>query len=57
MDSTGLAVLVHFDLRMQSKHRAFALLVGDGQVRDLVELTGLTDQLTIGGRLDQLPRE
>jgi anti-sigma B factor antagonist len=54
MDSTGLAVLVHFDLRMQSKQRAFALLVADGQVRNLLELTGLTDQLVIGGRLDEL---
>jgi anti-sigma B factor antagonist len=54
MDSTGLAVLVHFDLRMQKLNRTFALIVGHGQVRALLELTGLTDQLTIAGRLTEL---
>lgn len=56
LDSCGLAVLVHFDARMRSRNRALALLIGEGQVKHLFELTGLLDELTVVSALDELPR-
>ncbi len=56
LDSSGLAVLVHCDLRLRATGRAFALLIRDGQVRSLFEMTGLLDQMTVVYDLNELPR-
>ena len=54
LDSSGLAVLVHFDARMRSRNGALAFLVGGGQVRHLFEMTGLVEELTVASGLDEL---
>jgi anti-sigma B factor antagonist len=56
LDSSGLGVLVHCDLRLRATKRALALLIRDGQVRRLFELTGLLDQMTVVHNLNELSR-
>jgi anti-sigma B factor antagonist len=56
LDSSGLGVLVHCDLRLRATKRALALLIRDGQVRQLFELTGLFDQMTVVYSLTELAR-
>jgi anti-sigma B factor antagonist len=54
LDSSALGVLVHCDLRLRAADRSFAVLIADGQVRHLFELTGLFDQMTVVSSLDEL---
>lgn len=47
IDSTGLGVLVRAHRRMMDAGNRFVLIEGGGQVRRLLELTGLHQQLTV----------
>ncbi len=47
IDSTGLGVLVKTHQRMSDAGRRLVLVDAEGQVRRLLALTGLSDQLTI----------
>ena len=47
MDSTALATLVHLAQRMRRQGRSLALVVGEGPVKDLLELTGMTDRFLL----------
>jgi anti-anti-sigma factor len=47
IDSTGLGVLVKTHQRMRDEGDRLAVIEGDGQVKRLLELTGLDRQLTI----------
>jgi anti-sigma B factor antagonist len=47
IDSTGLGVLVKTHQHMRDDGNQLALVEGGGQVRRLLELTGLSDQLTV----------
>lgn len=49
IDSSGIGVLVRANQRATSSGRRFALVQGVGQVAQLLELTGLADQLTVVG--------
>jgi anti-sigma B factor antagonist len=55
MDSAGLGVLVRTDLRSRREGRRFSLLIRDGQVKRLLRLSGLLDELTVVESLDELP--
>lgn len=55
LDSTGLGVIVKAHQRLREEGCQLALIEGDGQVRRLLSLTGLTDQLTIVRDPDDLP--
>ena len=47
IDSTGLGVLVKTHQRMREEGDQLAIIEGDGQVKRLLELTGLDQQLTL----------
>ena len=47
IDSTGLSVLIKADHRAQAAGRRFALVNGGSQVQRLLNLTGVTDRLTV----------
>jgi anti-anti-sigma factor len=47
IDSTGLGVLVKTHQRMRDAGDRLAVVEGDGQVKRLLKLTGLDQQLTI----------
>ncbi len=57
LDSSGLGVLVHCDLRLRAANRALVVLIRDGQVKHLFELTGLFDQMTVVYSLNELARQ
>ena len=54
VDSTGLGVLVKTHQRLREQDRRLAVIQGGGQVRRLLELTGLDQQLTLIVELDEL---
>lgn len=54
IDSTGLGVLVKTHQRMRDEGDQLALIEGNGQVKRLLELTGLDQQLKIIGSLEEL---
>ena len=47
VDSTGLGVLVKTHQRMREQDRQLAVVEGGGQVKRLLELTGLDQQLML----------
>ncbi len=55
IDSTGLGVLVKTHQRMRERGDRLAVIEGDGQVKRLLELTGLDQQLTIVASAAELP--
>ncbi len=54
IDSTGLGVLVKTHQHMREDGNQLALIEGGGQVRRLLELTGLAEQLMIAQDLGEL---
>ncbi len=54
MDSTGLSVLVRAHQRAAETGNQFALVNGGSQVRRLLEITGITDRLTVVDSPEQL---
>jgi anti-sigma B factor antagonist len=54
IDSTGLGVLVKTHQRMREAGRHLGIVEGTGQVKRLLELTGLDQQLTLLGAPDDL---
>jgi anti-anti-sigma factor len=54
IDSTGLGVLVKTHQRMRDDGLQLAVVKGNGQVRRLLELTGLDQQLTIVDSAEEL---
>lgn len=54
IDSTGLGVLVKTHQHMLDDGNRMVLIEGGGQVRRLLELTGLAEQLTVAQSLDEL---
>ncbi len=54
VDSTGLGVLVKTHKHMRDDGNQLALVEGGGQVRRLLELTGLSEQLMVVQSLDDL---
>ena len=54
MDSSGLSVVVNAHRRAQESGRRFALVRGTPQVQQLLELTSVTDLLTIIESPDEL---
>ena len=57
LDSTGLGVLVRAHQRLREEGNQFALIEGEGQVSRLLELTGLSEQLTIVRDPGDLPAQ
>lgn len=57
IDSSGIGLLVGAHEEARAKHSSFALVNGDGQVRQLLELTGLATRLTIFESLAELQTE
>jgi anti-sigma B factor antagonist len=53
IDSTGLGVLVKTHQRMREGGNRLAIIEGDGQVKRLLELTGLDQQLTLVASADE----
>jgi anti-anti-sigma factor len=49
IDSSGIGVLVRAHQKAHAEGRRFALVQGEGQVAQLLQLTGLADQLTVVG--------
>ncbi len=54
IDSTGLGVLVKTHQRMREAGDQLAVIEGNGQVKRLLELTGLDQQLTIVASAEEL---
>ena len=54
MDSTGLHLLVQAQQRAHDAGRRFALIRGTEQVQRLLDLTGMTDALTMVDSPDEL---
>lgn len=54
IDSSGIGVLVKANQTAGDQGRRFALVRGGGQVGQLLELTGLADELTVVGSLAEL---
>ena len=54
IDSTGLGVLVKTHQRMREAGDQLAVIEGSGQVKRLLELTGLDQQLTIVASAEEL---
>ncbi|HET9074085.1 MAG TPA: STAS domain-containing protein [Solirubrobacteraceae bacterium] len=54
IDSTGLGVLVKSHQRVRDEGGRLAIVEGGGQVRRLLELTGLDQQLTLVVSADEL---
>jgi anti-sigma B factor antagonist len=54
IDSTGLGVLVKTHQRMRDDGDKLAVIEGAGQVRRLLELTGLDQQLTLIASAEEL---
>jgi anti-sigma B factor antagonist len=54
IDSTGLGVLVKTHQRMREVGDQLAVIEGTGQVKRLLELTGLDQQLTIVASAEEL---
>ncbi len=54
IDSTGLGVLVKTHQHMREDGNQLVLIEGGGQVRRLLELTGLAEQLTVAQNLDEV---
>ena len=54
MDSTGLSVLVRGHQRAADAGHRFALVNGGAQVRRLLDITGITDRLTVVDGPEQL---
>jgi anti-sigma B factor antagonist len=54
IDSTGLGVLVKTHQRMRDEGDQLAVIEGNGQVKRLLELTGLDQQLTIIDSAEEL---
>lgn len=54
MDSTGLHVLVHAQQQAHESGRRFALIRGDEQVQRLLELSGVSEVLTIVASPEEL---
>jgi anti-sigma B factor antagonist len=55
IDSTGLGVLVKTHQHMRDAGRQLGIVEGPGQVKRLLELTGLDQQLTLIAHADELP--
>ena len=54
IDSTALGILVKTHQRMREAGEQLAVIEGDGQVKRLLELTGLDQQLTIVASAEEL---
>ncbi len=54
IDSTGLGVLVKTHQRMRDEGDQLAVVEGTGQVKRLLELTGLDQQLTLVSSAEEL---
>ena len=54
IDSTGLGVLVKSHQRVRDEGGRLAIVEGSGQVKRLLELTGLDQQLTLVASADEL---
>ena len=54
VDSSGIRVLVNAHQHALETGRRFGLVNGNGQVAELLELTGLLDRLTVVDRLEEL---
>jgi anti-anti-sigma factor len=54
MDSTGLSVLVRAHQRAAEAGHRFALVNGGSQVRRLLDITGITERLTVVDSPEQL---
>jgi anti-sigma B factor antagonist len=54
IDSTGLGVLVKAHQRMRDEGDQLAVIEGTGQVKRLLELTGLDQQLTLISSAEEL---
>lgn len=54
IDSTGLGVLVKTHQRMRDEGDTLAVIEGEGQVKRLLELTGLDQQLTLISNAEEL---
>lgn len=54
LDSTGLGVLVKHHQHRRDAGSRLVLIEGGGQVRRLLELTGLVDQLSVVQSIDEL---
>lgn len=57
IDSSGIGLLVGAAKRAQEQDAGFALVNGSGQVRQLLELTGLAEHLTVVEKLADLNSE
>jgi len=53
IDSTGLGVILKAHARLRRQGRPMAVVVGPGQVMELLEVSGLLDQLRIVTSLDE----
>ncbi len=53
IDSTGLGVLVKTHQQMRQANSRLVLVDGEGQVRRLLAMTGLSDQLIVVDSTDQ----
>ncbi len=54
IDSTGLGVLVKTHQRLREEGDQLAIVEGSGQVKRLLELTGLDRQLTLIASVEEL---
>lgn len=54
MDSTGLSILLQAHQRLASEGCEMSLVKGSAQVQRLLDLTGVTDRLTLVDESDQL---
>jgi anti-sigma B factor antagonist len=54
IDSTGLGVLVRAHQRALERGHRLALVRGSGQVKRLLSMTGLDDQLLVGDSAEEL---
>ncbi len=57
IDSSGIGLLVRANEDAEARHCSFALINGHGQVKQLLELTGLATRLTICDTLSELETE
>jgi anti-sigma B factor antagonist len=57
IDSTGLSVLVKAHQEAQDSGREFGLVKGGAQVQRLLDLTGLTERLTLADAPEELLRD
>lgn len=57
IDSSGIGLLVRANERAVAQKRRFALVNGQGQVRRLLELTGISERLTVSDSFASLLAE